>query len=76
MWMHQRTAVNPTPMTNDANAMPTVTSVDTPTRITCEPGNPLLGFPIEDIDEVVVSLGATISIFEEQKSDWNALFPT
>ena len=33
MWIHQRMAVKPTPMTNEASAMPTVTSVDTPTTM-------------------------------------------
>ena len=35
VWMHQRMAVSPTPMTKEARAMPTVTSVETPTMITC-----------------------------------------
>jgi hypothetical protein len=34
MWMHHKMAVRPTPMTNEAKAMPTVTSVDTPTTMT------------------------------------------
>ena len=61
MWMHQRMAVSPTPMTNEANAIPTVTSVETPTRITCWlPGCPL---PVRsDPGDVVVSPAALISI--------------
>jgi hypothetical protein len=40
MWMHHKMAVRPTPMTNEAKAMPTVTSVDTPTTMTWALGPP------------------------------------
>jgi hypothetical protein len=31
MWIHHKTPVSPTPIANEAKAIPTVTSVDTPT---------------------------------------------
>ena len=51
--MHQSIAVNPTPMTKEARAIPTVTSVETPTRITCVPDTPLFWLSWEPADVVV-----------------------
>ena len=76
MWMHQRIAVSPTPMTNEANAIPTVTSVETPTRITCWlPGCPLL--VRSEPGDVVVSPAALISInckFPFSYTIWNSFW--
>lgn len=65
MWMHHRMAVNPTPMTNEARAMPTVTSVETPTRITCcVPATPLFWPDVtSEPGDVVTSPDAPISNF-------------